>query len=459
MIGRARAAVILTWVVSMLSVALAVPAAGIAGFGDVEGDRYFSVPVQWMVDEEITTGVSATCFAPGDPVTRGQAAAFLWRMEDEPAAPPHPFVDIERDWQQAPISWLHAAGITTGTSPDTYSPDDTLTRGQFAALLHRLAGEPAASNDHPFVDVVLEWQQAPVSWMFEQGITVGTSDTEFSPDGSMTRGQIATFLYRYRESPPVTVNPASPRCGDGAAGLNVLFMGDSFFAPAAEEVDDFALAAGLAAHQQLVVFSGGGSGAPQGLWEQPALRAEIQSVLDTGMIDVLGMIYHRDHQSLEGYRNWIGHALEANPETAFFVALSWLGEPESYSATDYGFATWLSYNLVLVPLIDDLRDEFPEATIFGIPYGLAAVELRTRFEAGELTDVSAVVGGGGDAIFYDTRGHADHILEDLTALLWLGLIYDIDLTSFESGDGWSTDLEAIAAGIISELDREYTSPN
>ena len=109
-----------------------------AGFGDVEDARYFTAPVQWMVDEGITNGTSPTCFSPWDSVTRGQAAAFLWRMEDRPAAEPHPFSDVEKEWQQEPVSWLFAEGITTGTSSSTFSPDLTLTRGQFAALLYRL---------------------------------------------------------------------------------------------------------------------------------------------------------------------------------------------------------------------------------------------------------------------------------------------------------------------------------
>ena len=81
------------------------------------------------------------------PVTRGEAAVFLWRMEGAPTAPPHPFTDVVLDWQQGAVSWLSAEGITTGTTAETYSPDDTLTRGQFAALLHRLDGGSTGAPD------------------------------------------------------------------------------------------------------------------------------------------------------------------------------------------------------------------------------------------------------------------------------------------------------------------------
>ena len=70
-------------VAALLTLALlspASPGASLAGFGDVEDARYFTAPVQWMVDDGITNGTSPTCFSPWDSVTRGQAAAFLWRM-------------------------------------------------------------------------------------------------------------------------------------------------------------------------------------------------------------------------------------------------------------------------------------------------------------------------------------------------------------------------------------------
>ena len=57
------------------------------GFTDVPDDRFFSDPVQWAVDNEITTGCGdGTTFCPNDNVTRGQAATFLWRLFDSPAS-------------------------------------------------------------------------------------------------------------------------------------------------------------------------------------------------------------------------------------------------------------------------------------------------------------------------------------------------------------------------------------
>ena len=160
------------------------PVGAIAGFGDVADDRYFSDPVQWSVDNNIT-GIFGSCFLPDEPVTRGETALWMWRMEGRPDAEEHEFTDVTDDEQEPAISWMANIGITTGTSPTTFSPDDTLTRGQIAAFLWRLEGRPSAAP-HSFVDVTASWQQGPVSWMATSGITTGTTSTTFSPDRTLT---------------------------------------------------------------------------------------------------------------------------------------------------------------------------------------------------------------------------------------------------------------------------------
>jgi hypothetical protein len=218
---RVLSAVVLVSAMFAAVVSSAPPVGSVAGFGDVDVGRFFTEPVQWMVDNNITTGTSPTCFSPEDAVTRGQAAAFMWRMEGRPdPGTPHSFTDVIAAYQQDPVSWMSNNNITTGTSPTTYSPDDPLTRGQIAALMWRLAGNPAAAG-HPFTDVTKSWQQTPVAWMVANSITTGTSPTTFSPDDTVTRGQLATFFYRYKGSPAVTVDPThptSPTCAAQVAG-------------------------------------------------------------------------------------------------------------------------------------------------------------------------------------------------------------------------------------------------
>ena len=186
------------------------PVGAVAGFGDVDGGAYFADAVQWSVDNGIT-GVDGSCFSPDQPVTRGETAVWMWRMQGQPVAPAHSFVDVVVVEQQQSVAWMVSEGVTTGTSDSTFSPDRELTRVEVAAFLWRLAGRPDAVA-HSFVDVLSGWQQGPVSWMASTGITTGTSDSTFSPDGTLTRAQLITFLYRYNDSPTVTIDPDAPTC-------------------------------------------------------------------------------------------------------------------------------------------------------------------------------------------------------------------------------------------------------
>ena len=208
MLNHAR--VLLVGLVFAAVVLPASSAGAVAGYGDVADDRWFTAPVQWSVDDGIT-GLDGVCFDPDRLVSRGEMAVWLWNMEGQPSAPAHSFVDVADAGQQQPVSWLAEEGITTGTSATAFSPDNGLTRGQFAAFLWRLAGQPSAPA-HSFVDVVTSWQQGPVSWLLAEGITTGTSATTFSPDDGLTRAQLVTFLYRYKGEPTVTIDPANPTC-------------------------------------------------------------------------------------------------------------------------------------------------------------------------------------------------------------------------------------------------------
>ena len=115
-------------------------------FTDVPPGQFYSVAVAWLSEEEITTGTTPTTFSPDDSVTRAQMATFLWRYSGspEPASLDTPFTDVPPgQFYSKAVAWLVEEEITTGTSPTTFSPDDPVTRGQMATFLWRLAGEPA----------------------------------------------------------------------------------------------------------------------------------------------------------------------------------------------------------------------------------------------------------------------------------------------------------------------------
>ena len=183
-----------------------------ARFSDVVEGSYYEDGVAWLLENKLTTGTSAGCFEPGRILTRAEAATFLHRLAGTPApAGPAPFIDTPAAWAADAVAWMAEEGITVGVGGGRFAPNDVVTRAQLAAFLYRYES-PARAAPHGFSDVFAEWQQEPVSWLAEEGITVGTAPGRFSPDEPVTRGQLATFLYRYRGMPPTAHDESITVC-------------------------------------------------------------------------------------------------------------------------------------------------------------------------------------------------------------------------------------------------------
>lgn len=195
---------------------LALPAGAVAGFGDVSQQDFFSRPVQWFADQGITSGTSPGCFSPSGPTSRAEAATFLYRMEGSPSVSAAGFDDVDpTSFYADAVSWMVGAGITTGTTASTFAPDRYLTRADIAVFLHRLAGTPTSSLSG-FIDVASgSYYATAVGWMISSGITTGTTATTYEPNRAVTRGEVSTLMYRYSGSPVVTVSP------DGTCTLNL----------------------------------------------------------------------------------------------------------------------------------------------------------------------------------------------------------------------------------------------
>ena len=109
------------------------------------------------------------------------------------------FVDVPTDsYYYEAVLWAVEQGITQGTDDSHFSPGGVCTRAQAVTFLWRAAGSPAPkSTTMPFTDVPAgSYYYDAVLWAVENGITKGTSATEFSPNESCSRAQIVTFLYR-----------------------------------------------------------------------------------------------------------------------------------------------------------------------------------------------------------------------------------------------------------------------
>lgn len=170
-------------------------------FVDVKQGDYYYDAVQWAVGKKITSGTSATTFTPDGICTRAQTVTFLWRSQGRPkaAGAENPFTDVSKDaYYYDAVLWAVEQGITNGTSATTFSPDATVTRGQTAAFLWRVAKQPQVDQTaNPFADVTQDaYYYNAVLWGVAKEITNGTSSTTFSPDQGCTRAQIVTFLWR-----------------------------------------------------------------------------------------------------------------------------------------------------------------------------------------------------------------------------------------------------------------------
>lgn len=169
-------------------------------FTDVKSGEWYAEAVAWAVKESITNGTSATTFGPNADCTRGEVVTFLWRAAGCPApqSGTSAFEDVKADtYYTDAVQWAVEQGITNGTSATTFSPDATVTRGEFVTFLYRYAGSPATSGTNRFSDVQAgAYYYDAVLWAAESGVTQGVTATAFAPNATCTRSQTVTFLYR-----------------------------------------------------------------------------------------------------------------------------------------------------------------------------------------------------------------------------------------------------------------------
>ena len=107
---------------------------------DVKSTAFYYKAVLWAVEQGITSGTSATTFSPNKPCTRGQVVTFLWRMEgsQKPANPDNPFEDVKTGaFYYKAVLWAIEKKITTGVSATLFAPNKDCTRAQCVTFLYR----------------------------------------------------------------------------------------------------------------------------------------------------------------------------------------------------------------------------------------------------------------------------------------------------------------------------------
>ena len=154
------------------------------------------------------TFANATNSTTTFPMPAGEVKVKAVFEKDAPISK-HPFLDVPAGaYYEDAVVWAVGKGITSGTNATTFDPNGTCTRAQAVTFLWRAAGSPTPKTKlMPFPDVpVGSYYWNAVLWAIEQGITEGTSYLTFSPNDSCTRAQIVTFLWRAKGNPAVSGN-------------------------------------------------------------------------------------------------------------------------------------------------------------------------------------------------------------------------------------------------------------
>ena len=110
-----------------------------------------------------------------------------------------PFLDIRTHWAKSAIESAVAKGLFAGTSPTTFHPDQAMNRSMLVTVLYRMEKEPTAEGDGKrFADVPAgAYYAKAVAWASDKGIVAGYSETQFGPEDTITREQLAVILNRY----------------------------------------------------------------------------------------------------------------------------------------------------------------------------------------------------------------------------------------------------------------------
>ena len=187
---------------------VAIKIAQTMNFVDVKTSDYFYDSVKWAVNNNITKGTSTTTFSPNNTCTRAEIVTFLWRAAGSPTPTitRNPFTDVKysvgSDFYNA-ILWASQNGITAGKTTTTFAPNDNCTRAQIVTFLWRYAKKPLGYYTNPFNDVNKTEYAAyydAILWAAGKGIATGNTPKTFDPDGTCTRAEAVTFLYRYEST-------------------------------------------------------------------------------------------------------------------------------------------------------------------------------------------------------------------------------------------------------------------
>jgi hypothetical protein len=193
---------------STYAVVFSDKAAWVNPYSDVAIGQWFYEDAEYISENSLMNGVTATEFNPSGTATRAMVATVLWRLAGSPASnEANPFSDIPSGlWYTDAITWAAEKEIVTGVGGNIFSPMADVTREQFAAMLYRYAKFAGADitestseaissySDYSLVD---SYAVSALAWANSQGIIKGRTATTLEPQGQAQRSELAAMLHRY----------------------------------------------------------------------------------------------------------------------------------------------------------------------------------------------------------------------------------------------------------------------
>ena len=181
------------------------PGASASQFADLTSGSWYYDGVRYALENGLMTGTSARTFAPDRPVTRAMLVTILWRLAGEPYGRVSPFEDVlPGSWYAQAVSWAYDKGIVTGVTATSFQPGAPVTREQLCAILCRYAAltgknTAASASLDAFTDraQVSAYAEASVRWALQAGLLTGVGDGRLAPRSGATRAQLAVLLQRF----------------------------------------------------------------------------------------------------------------------------------------------------------------------------------------------------------------------------------------------------------------------
>ena len=173
-------------------------------FDDVSINKWYSNAVIWGVENGVISGMTENTFGVGVSMSRAMLVTVLGRYLKVDTSSykerTHKFTDVPDDaWYADYVEWAYRNDITSGVSETLFAPDSPVTRQQAAAYIYRVFGK-SASADKTVLDKfadradIADWAEDAVAWAVENKVLSGTG-ANFEPKAVMTREQAVQMLY------------------------------------------------------------------------------------------------------------------------------------------------------------------------------------------------------------------------------------------------------------------------